>query len=239
MVSIMISNTPDTLKLSYEEVEILDRNISYVREHLIRNMHGSLDLGSQLIDEEMDGLSFLLRPAVKSFYNNLVRKDLETGTQKSIEDTLEISKEIVQKGIELDSEPFNHLLEKYFPLYLVNDQTGRQCRRDHPNFGRLRQNLKNTFRAQIISIVKLIDNSDENISNYYELCRKGFSTAEECKAILKMQTDAMYQGQLIIKEDLSILNIPIARHLIFRILRKGFDQKVEEFNRVIDVIYGK
>ena len=77
----------------------------------------------------------------------------------------------------------------------------------------------------------------DDISDYYELCRSAFATAEECKTVLKLQTDAMRCGQEIIKEDLTILNIPIARKMIFKILRKGFEQKVSEFNRVIDLIY--
>lgn len=233
----MISNTPDSIELQYEQEEILDRNISYVRDHLFRNMNESLDLGAELIEQEVKGLSFLIKPVVKSFYDGLVRKDLEAGTRQSIEDMLLISKKIVQKRIKIDSEAFNQILNQSFPGYLVNDQTGRQCRRNHPNFNRLRKNLRDTFYAQVISIVKLIDNYDDDISNYYELCRSAFKTADECKAVLKLQTDAMRRGQEIIREDLSILNIPIARHLIFRILRKGFDQKVTEFNNVIDVIY--
>ena len=43
--------------------------------------------------------------------------------------------------------------------------------------------------------------------------------------------------QQIIKEDLSILDIPTGRSVIFRILRKGFDIQVRNFNIAIDRIY--
>ena len=233
----MISNSSDALKINYEEMEILDRNILFVRDHLLRNMNESLDLGADLIDQELNGLSIFARPIVKSFYEGMVRKDLESGTRQSIDDMIEIAKKIVLNGLIIDSFEYNQILDKNFPKYLINDQTGRQCRRDHRNFSRLRENLKDTYHAQVLSIVLLIRNLDENIKNYYELCRSAWSTAEECKADLKCQTDAMLKGQKIIREDLTILNIPVARNLIFKILRKGFDQKVSEFNRVIDLIY--
>ena len=233
----MISNKTSA-KIQYQEIEgkTLERNILFVRDHLFRNMDSSLDLGGDLIDEELHGISILLRPVVKTFYHNLVRRDLEAGTRKSIDDMLSLGKLMIQNNVQIDSPKFKTLMDKYFPAYLVNDQTGRQCRREHPNFGRLRQNLKTTYKAQIISIVKLLK-VNEKVHNYHELCRRAFKTAEECKADLKMQADAMRCGQKIIGEDLSILNILIARHLIFKILRKGFEQKIAEFYRVIDEIY--
>ena len=233
----MISNKTSA-KVQYQEIEkeTLDRNTNFVRNHLFRNMDSSLDLGGDLIDEELHGISILARPIVKAFYHNLVRKDLEAGTRKSIDDMLNLGKLMIQNNVKIDSPKFIALMDQYFPAYLVNDQTGRQCRREHPNFGRLRQNLKTTYKAQIISIVKLLK-VNKKVHNYHELCRKAFKTAEECKSDLKMQADAMRCGQKIIGEDLSILNILIARHLIFKILRKGFEQKIAEFNKVIDEIY--
>ncbi len=219
-------------------IDTLERNVELVRQHLFKQMKSSLDIGNKLIHEDMTGISILLRPIVKTFYSKMVQKDLEHGTRKSINGMLKMSKQMIIDGVEAQSEEFYNRLDEKFPGYLKNDQTGRQCKRSHSNFLRLRKNLKKTFEAQILGILPfLIINND--VKNYYELCKCAFSTAEACKAILKTQTDHMIIGQNIIKEDLSILDIPspAARSMIFRVLQKGFTAKIEEFNLAIDNIY--
>ena len=47
----------------------------------------------------------------------------------------------------------------------------------------------------------------------------------------------MFNAQKIIQKDLSILDIPTARPIIFRILRKGFDIQVRNFDSAIERIY--
>ena len=69
------------------------------------------------------------------------------------------------------------------------------------------------------------------------MCRSAWQNAKECKTYLKKQTDAMFDAQQIILEDLSILDIPTGRSIIFRILRKGFDIQVRNFNKAIDRMY--
>ena len=101
----------------------------------------------------------------------------------------------------------------------------------------LKENLKTTFSAQICSIIPLLKIENKRIQNYYQLCRSAFETVEECKSGLKKQIDAMLIGQQIILEDLSILDIPTGRSAIFKILRKGFDIQIRNFNLAIDKIY--
>lgn len=216
---------------------LVDRNGEIVRDHLISKMKESLDIGSRLIDEELNGMASIFRPIIKSFYSNLVQKDLEYGTIKSINGMIKMAKKIVVNGIEEGSHEFENRIEQAFPSYLKNDQTGRQCKPSHPNFLRLKANLKKTFRAQIHGILPLLKVSDKPISTYPGLCRKAFKTEIECKNILKLQTQAMKEGQEIIKEDLSILNILTGRELIFRVLERGFKLKIADFNRDIEQIY--
>jgi hypothetical protein len=47
----------------------------------------------------------------------------------------------------------------------------------------------------------------------------------------------MRYGLKVIKEDLSILDIPTARDLIFRVLLRGFKRKTQDFFDEADEIY--
>lgn len=231
----MINSSLSQVSIS---IDTLERNVDLVRQHLFKQMKSSLDIGSQLIHGEMSGISILLRPIVKTFYSKMVQKDLEHGTRKSINGTLKMTMQMVIDGVEPQSEEFYRRLEDKFPGYLKNDQTGRQCKKNHPNFTRLRENLKKTFEAQVLGIFPFLI-IENDVKDYYQLCRCAFPTADACKAILKNQTDHMVIGQNIIKDDISILDIPspAARAMIFRVLQKGFNAKIEEFNIAIDNIY--
>ncbi len=216
---------------------LVDRNGEIIRLHLISKMKESFNIGSKLIDEELNGMASIFRPIIKSFYANLVQKDLEYGTKKSINGMIKLSKRMVLQGVKVNSPEFEELILLEFPAYLKNDQTGRQCKPTHRNYPRLRENLKNTFRAQIQGMLPLLQVQHKSISSYPELCRKAFSTADECKKTLKWQTDPMKKAQAIITEDLSILNIITGKELIFRVLERGFKIKIEDFNKDIEIIF--
>ena len=235
----MISNTPTTA--ATQEVpswQFLGHNCTLLRAHLFRQMHESLSIGAKLIEAEMKGLSIILRPVVRTFYRNVLQRDIERSTRKLVNGMIKFAASLIRDDIKPGSDEFHRRLIEKFPGYLKNDQTGRQCKRSHPNFPRLEENLKKTFEAQILGILPILQvDTDMPIKNYPNLCRAAFKNAEECKTSLNLQTDAMLCGQAIIKEDLSILNIIAARELIFRVLQKGFAQKIQDFNRGIDIIF--
>ncbi len=217
-------------------VDTLDHNVFLVQTHLIEKMYQSLSFGNQLIEEEMKGLSIFLKPIVKTFYATVVQKDIERNTKKLINGILKMAKSMVSDNVLEGTPEFYRRLDEKFPSYLRVDQTGRQCKQSHPNFSRLEKNLHTTFEAQILAILPLLRVKDL-VRDYYQLCRSAFNTAEACKKIVHLQTDAMRIGQNIIQEDLNILDIPAARELIFRVLRRGFDRKVIEFDHDIDRIF--
>ncbi len=235
----MISNTPATAEIaSIASCQFLENNCTLLRAHLFRQTHESLSIGAEIIESEMKGLSMLVRPVVSSFYRNVLQRDMERSTRKLVNGMITFAAALIRDDIKVGSDEFHRRLKAKFPGYLKLDQTGRQCKRSHPNFPRLEENLKDTFEAQILGTLPILQaNMDEPIKNYPDLCRAAFKNAEECKTSLNLQTDAMLRGQAIIKEDLSILNIVVARDLIFRVLEKGFAQKIEDFNRGIDIIF--
>ena len=65
-------------------LETINRNSDLVKEHLLRQMRESLAVGKRLTGEECTGLTFVLKPIVLNLYSNLVQKDLEKGTIKTI-----------------------------------------------------------------------------------------------------------------------------------------------------------
>ena len=217
--------------------EVLERNVKIVRKNLFRQMKASLDVGNKLIDEELNGLGMLLRPIVKLFYNTLVRTDLETGTKNLINLTLKTTKDMILNGVELESDEFYQELDRIFPTYLKEDQTTRQCKKNHKNFPYLKENLKRTLKWQMIPMYRLLSVTDENVTDYHSLCMVAFPTKEDCRSLLKNQLDSMNDGLVVIEQDLSILNIATAREVIMRVLRKGFDRKSEDFLSDIDNIY--
>ncbi|MHA1648149.1 MAG: hypothetical protein ACTSVU_02560 [Promethearchaeota archaeon] len=230
----MISNSSSS-KIAHS-TNFLERNVQLVRDHLNNQMSISLEYGNTLIQGELKGLSAIFRPIVKNFYHSLIQKDIERYTRKTINGMLKMCRLMILEDIEAESPKFYQRMEQKFPSYLKNDQTWRQCKPNHPNFPRLVENLRNTFIAQLLSIMALL-NVEKELNDYHALCRNAFKTADSCKKLLKMQTDAMLHGQEIIAEDLSILNIHIARDIIFRVLQKGFRQRIEQFDKDIDKIY--
>ena len=216
---------------------LIERNKAIVRKNLIRQMKLSLKVGNDLIDEEMNGLAIIFRPTVKMFYNALVKKDLEAGTINTIDLNLETTKKMLTNGVKLESDEFYAELEKIFPQYLKEDQTYRQCKRDHKNFPFLKENLKRTFKYQMIPLYRLLAVEKEGMQTYDDLCREAFPTKEECRNILLAQLDSMKDGLKVIQKDLSILDIITARETIFRVLKKGFDRKTKDFLEEIEEIY--
>ena len=75
-----------------------------------------------------------------------------------------------------------------------------------------------------------------HLHSYKDLCRGAYSR-EELKQTLKNQTDAMSMNIQILEQDHSILILAAGRQLFLRVLQKGFDQKIEDFQRDIDDFY--
>lgn len=217
--------------------DCLDRNIEILRQHLFKQMKASLNIGSELIEKEMTGLSILIKPIVKAFYATLVKKDLENGTIKSINGILKMARDMILDGVEEDSEEFQRRLDEKFPAYLKNDQTGRQCKHSHSNFPKLAENLKTSFEWQVRPTMRLLSVNEPNITCYADMCKVAFKTPEVCKEVLMKQISAMDFGLQVIQKDLSILDIPTARDMIFRVLRRGFDRKTADFVNEVDSFF--
>jgi hypothetical protein len=217
--------------------ELLNRNTEILRNNLIEEMHNSLNVGNIYIDKELDGAAILIRPIVKLFYNTLVKNDLEKGTLITINGIIKMARQMILDDVKEESDEFYARLDEKFPAYLKNDQTARQCKKDHSNFKKCADNLRNTFKWQVIPTMQMMRNEDPNIIDYPTLARSTFKTADGAKEILMKQIDSMNYGLKIVESDLSIINISTGREIIMRVLRQGFDHKVRDFINQIDEIF--
>jgi len=198
-------------------------------------MENSLDVGADALQEELSGTGILLRPVVKKIYNTIVRGELRTSTKRIIGGIMKMCKRMIADDVEVDSEEFYGRLEKKFPDYLKVEATGQQCKASHKNFPKLKRNLKRTFEYQLKPVLHLLQ-VEKQVDEYGELCKEAFDR-EELKYLLKSQTDSMKYGIDIIEQDKSILKLPAGKNLFLKVLRKGFNRKVEDFQKEIDKFY--
>lgn len=217
--------------------EILERNTAVIRKELEFQTNDSLDVGNRIIDEEMTGVEILLKPIVKAFYS-IIRKDLAKNTLKQVNGTIKIARDMIENNYTPESPEFNQYLESKFPVYLKYDSTGNQCKNSHRNFSKLVENLKHTFEWQVRPLMILLKVDAPDIKVYNDLVHYAFPNAEECKAVLEKQLTHMRIGLQVIEQDLTILDIPVAREFVFNVLKKGFKFKTDQFMKNIDDIYG-
>ena len=216
---------------------VIQRNELLIRSHLLNQMKESLDAGGNILSKELESASFLVRPMVKGLYNSMVKGTLTSSTKKTIGGLLKMGKTMIENDIELDSEDFHQMLKEKFPAYLKLDQTSQQCKKDHENYPILENNIKTSFEWQLRGIYDLLQVENEKINTYRDLVRNAYDNKEELVETLEKQTNAMSYGIEVIEGDDSILNFPWGRDLMLRVLRKGFDKKISDFNEEINEFY--
>ncbi|MHA1820831.1 MAG: hypothetical protein ACTSU2_00790 [Promethearchaeota archaeon] len=212
-----------------------ERNVQFIKERMEKQIKDSLSRGNSYIDRELQNpLFFLIRPAIKAFYNNITKPQLERGSKNNLKLCLEVAKEkIINPEIDLDE-----LIDKYFNQYLKGDQTASALNKKHPNYPWFVENTRRIFKAQIIPLIKMLK-CEEPASNYDELSVKTFKTPEIARKTLSEQLDLMYDGIKKIESDMSILNLPVGRDILINVLKKGFQDTRKELIGDIDVIFNK
>jgi hypothetical protein len=218
-------------------MDIVERNYKIVEERMIRQMEISLNFGKSLIDTELDArvLNVIVRPIVKAFYKYWSDKDAKIGTLEQIKVTLDTAKELVTNG-QSSSEFFNRAINQNFPKYLENDQTNRQCKKNHRNYQKLRDVTKKCFITQVEESIVLLK-VDENINTYSELSKAAFNTKDKAYQALKRQLDYNEEGISIVERDSSILSVIAGKDVILRVLRKGFELTKEKLIEELDEIF--
>ncbi|HME53173.1 MAG TPA: hypothetical protein VKM55_13205 [Candidatus Lokiarchaeia archaeon] len=210
------------------------RNIRLVRDRMIQQLETSLKKGANYIDQELAGPhNVLIRPIVKGFYDTFARPDIKKGSQGNLDLCIEAAKEAV-----LDpGKKFEAIIEKFFPQYLKNDQTAKYCNKFHKSYKWFIENTKNTFKAQVKSLVTVLQCDDPEVSSYNDLMIACYQDPEVARQVLSEQIKYMEMGIQRIEADPSILNIAVGRDLILRVLKRGMKDTREELLADVDVIF--
>ena len=216
----------------------IERNYDILERRMIEQTDTSLNYGRSLIDSELDSglLNVILKPIIKTFYKYWSDKDARVGTLEQIRLTLNTAKELIANG-EISKEQFDKIVNRDFSAYLQNDQTDRQCKKDHRNYESLKEVTKKCFITQLEESVLLLK-VKEDIKDYAGLSRAAFKTKERAYQALMRQLDYNEERISIVESDDSILKVPVAKNVILTILRKGFEltktQLIEELDEIFN-----
>lgn len=215
----------------------LERNYKIVEEKMISQTDLSLGYGRELINSEFDAGAFnvIVKPIVKAFYKHWSDNNARVGTIKQIKIALDSAKSLVING-EITKEKFDRVINKNFPSYLENDQTDKQCKKNHKDYEKLKEITKKSFISQVEECALFL-NIKEDVKNYEELSRAAFNTKEKAYEALKRQLDYNDNGIAIVEQDDSILNVPTGKNIIISVLRKGFEKTKEKLIEELDFIF--
>ena len=213
------------------------RNYKIVEEKMISTTDLSLDFGRELIDTELDAgaFNFVVKPIVKTFYKFWSDNNARVGTLKQIKIALDSAKTLVENG-EITKEKFDEVINKNFPNYLENDQTDKQCKKNHKDYEKLKEITRESFISQVEECTLFL-NIKEDVKNYNELSRAAFKTKEKAYEALKRQLDYNEHGIEIVEQDDTILNIPAGKNIIITVLRKGFEKTKSSLIEELDLIF--
>ncbi|MHA1680595.1 MAG: hypothetical protein ACTSUE_06270 [Promethearchaeota archaeon] len=210
------------------------RNIKLVTDELEAQLSVFMKKGADYIDKELSGNNnILLRPIVKGFYNTFARPGMESGSKGNIRVLIAAATEIVKEP----DTPREEIERKYFPRYLKNDQTAKFCKKKHKNYRKLVEITKAQFHAQLEPMVTTLLYDGDGVNNYDELMVRTFVTAEEAKRVLGLQILQMELGLEILESDPSVLDVPVGRNLIMRVIRRGLYDQKEELLGDVDEIF--
>lgn len=219
-------------------MDYIERNYEIIKKRMIEQMEISLSFGKSLLDTELDAgvFNFVVKPVIKSFYKYWSDKDAKVGTLEQIRITLDTAKAIVRNGGVTEDE-YEKIINKNFVIYLENDQTDRQCNKNHKNYQKLKEITKKCFVTQVEESIIFLGVQEE-VDNYNNLSRIAFNN-DKNKAYnaLKRQLDYNEAGIEIVEQDNSILKVPTGRNIIVSVLRKGFELTKQKLLEDLDVIF--
>ncbi len=219
-------------------MEYIARNYEIVKQRMIDQMEISLGFGKSLLDTELDAgvFNIVVKPIVKSFYKYWSDKDAKVGTLEQIRVTLDTAKTIVLNG-KMPQEVYDKLINKKFLIYLENDQTDRQCNKNHKNYQKLKDITKKCFITQVEESMLFLSVREE-VTDYNQLSRITFNN-DKSKAYqaLKRQLDYNEAGIEIVEQDNSILKVPTGRNIIVSVLRKGFELTKQKLIEDLESIF--
>lgn len=218
--------------------ELFKRNEKLIKNRLELQVDLGLDKGKDCIEKELKGLfNIFIKPVVKTFYDQVVRKAMAEGSRKQIEVLLAAAVEVATKQKSIDV-----VIDKYFEKYVESDQTSRQLKKKHKNYSWILENTKKIFIAQIEPLTQLLrcecenNLSGEKVTTYDDLAVATFKDREITRKALTNSLKLMDDGLKKIEQDPSILNIAVGSKILLKVLRSGFQETWEDLEQHIDVL---
>ncbi len=217
----------------------IQRNYNIVEQKMIAQTDLSLGYGRDLIDSELNVgfLNFVIKPIVKSFYQHWSDNEARVGTLKQIHIALDSAKLLIENG-GISKEKFDDVINRNFPIYLKNDQTDKQCKKNHKHYKKLKEITKQSFISQVEECILFLQVKEE-VKDYNELSIATFKTKEEALKALMRQLNYNDEGIAIVEQDDSIIDVPAGRNIIVRVLRKGFEITKKKLIEELDFIFHK
>lgn len=223
------------------EAATLSRNYRLIEQKMKAQTTASLNYGSEIIEQDLKKQGFLtglfVKPAVKFFYEHYAKNKLKKSAITQLYITLDTAQEIVERDLEEDEPAFRGVIDTHFPDYLENDSNVVYCKSKHANYPKLERLTRETFISQVSRVVKLLK-VEQPAETYDDLIQFTFETREEARDALMEQLNFTEAGIATVESDPSILDIPTAKKLILRVLRKGFEQTKTQFLRDLETLYG-
>lgn len=211
--------------------QFYERNEKLIRERLTCQIDEALEKGNKYIDNELSGPFYMfIKPIVKMFYNTIKKKDMAKGAVEQIDTILKAAK----TGALKRDKPIDEIIDEYFHEYLKEDQTTKSLKKNHKNFLWCTENQKNTFRTQIIPLIEMLKCEEPKVMTYADLTIATFKTKSTAMDALTGQLRYMNLGLEKIREDLSILDLPVGQDVLFKVLKRGYEdtwaELIEELN---------
>lgn len=216
------------------DASTLERNARLVRGRMLAQLEASLKKGSEYINKELDGAQyFLIRPAVRGFYDTFVKPILRDGSKGNLELDIECAKELI-----LDpSKKLEDVIERNSNKYFKNDQTARFANKQNKNYKWFVENVKNTFRAQVKHMVQALSCEAPDVKTYDELMIATYKTKDNARVALEEQIMHMEQGIEKIQSDPNVMDIPVGKDLITRVLVRGMKDTKAELLAGVDEVF--
>jgi len=214
---------------------VVESNYHLIEERILNQVDTSLSFVEQMLDEEFKGglSSVIIRPAVKLFYSYYAKKNLKEAYIKQLYVVLDTAKNLLLADKKPDDPDFQELALQNVRDYIKNESTVLYCKKKHPNFHSLIENAKEGFLFRVKDIWVLLG-MDGDINEFMELSRKAYKTRDVQRETMIRQMDIFGRGISIVESDQSILDVPVAKSLVIRVLRNMYEQTRAQFLRDID-----
>ena len=216
-------------------MNLIENKKQIIKDQLLKIVDSRIAYGKKLIEQELTKSLFdiVAKPVVNAFYNYW-SKEARRGILHQINIILKCAQEALMNNsdeIQLKTEANN-----VFPDYMKGDQLAKMCKKNHKNYKKLSEIIREVFIFQIKESLALLK-VEGDFKDYDNLIRAAFKTKDEAYKTLSKQLDS-YDGCLrLMGSDLSILTFPTGRKRIYNVLKKGSEESNNQFLRDLEKTY--